>query len=165
MEAVNILHRGLYFPSGRLDMRDETSLIVLHHTGGSAGEDPDAAEIDAAHRWLGWAGIGYHFLIRRDGTVEAGRPMLAVGAHAEGANHESVGVALCGNFCEDVPTSMQLESCAMLLAILSSTFGFEPDAERIVGHRDLSATACPGDALYEQIPELIGKAVWYQMNA
>ena len=53
----------------------------------------------------------------------------------------------------------------MLLAILSSTFGFEPDAERIVGHRDLSATACPGDALYEQIPELIGKAVWYQMNA
>ena len=91
--------------------------------------------------------------------------MLAVGAHAEGANHESVGVVLCGNFCEDVPTCMQLESCAMLLAMLSASFGFAPDAEHIAGHRDLAATACPGDALYEQIPELIGKAVWYQLNA
>ena len=165
MEAVHILHRGLFFPSGRLDMREETSLIVLHHTGGAAGEDPDAAEIDGIHRRLGWAGIGYHFLIRRDGAVEAGRPLLAVGAHAEGVNHESVGVVLCGNFCEDVPTNAQLESCAMLLAVLSASFGFEPDTEHIVGHRDLAATACPGDALYEQIPELIGKAVWYYMNA
>ena len=49
MEAVNILHRGLFFPSGRLDMREETSLIVLHHTGGSAGENPDAAEIVKEH--------------------------------------------------------------------------------------------------------------------
>ncbi len=165
MEAVHILHLGLFFPSGRLDMREETSLIVLHHTGGAAGEDPDAAEIDGIHRRLGWAGIGYHFLVRRDGAVEAGRPALAVGAHAEGANHDSVGVALCGNFCEDVPTNAQLESCAMLLALLSASFGFEPDAEHIAGHRDLAATACPGDALYAEIPELIGKAVWYQMNA
>ena len=165
MEAVHILHRGLFFPSGRLDMREETSLIVLHHTGGAAGEDPDAAEIDGIHRRLGWAGIGYHFLIRRDGAVEAGRPALAIGAHAEGANHDSVGVALCGNFCEDVPTNAQLESCAMLLALLSASFGFEPDAEHIAGHRDLAATACPGDALYAEIPELIGKAEWYRMNA
>ena len=161
MEAICIWNRGLYFPSGQLDIRQETSLIVLHHTGGSAGEDPDAAEIDAAHRWLGWAGIGYHFLIRRDGLIEAGRPILSVGAHAEGANYKSVGIALCGNFCEDIPTAAQTESCAMLLALLSSSFGFEPDAGHIVGHRDLSATACPGDALYEQIPELIGKAMWY----
>lgn len=165
MEAVCVLHRGLYFPSGRLNTREETSLIVLHHTGGAAGEDPDAAEIDGIHRRLGWAGIGYHFLIRRDGAVEAGRPVLAVGAHAEGANHESVGVALCGNFCEDVPTNAQLESSAMLLALLSASFGFEPDAEHIAGHRDLAATACPGDALYAEIPELIGKAEWYRMNA
>ena len=164
MEAVNILYRGIFFPSGRLDTRRETTLAVLHHTGGTAGEDPDAEEIDAAHRWLGWAGIGYHFLIRRDGTVEAGRPAHAVGAHAEGSNYKSVGIALCGNFCEDAPTNAQMESCAMLLALLSASFGFEPDAEHIVGHRDLSATDCPGDALYEQIPELIGKAIWYRMN-
>ena len=165
MEAIYILHRGLFFPTGRLVTREETTLAVLHHTGGAAGEDPDVAEVDAIHRRLGWAGIGYHFLIRRDGTVEAGRPAFAVGAHAEGVNAESVGVALCGNFCEDVPTGAQIESCAMLLALLSLSLGFEANAEHIVGHRDLSATACPGDALYEQIPELIGKAVWYQLNA
>ena len=165
MEAIHILHRGLFFPTGRLDTREETSLIVLHHTGGASGEDPDASEIDAIHRRLGWAGIGYHFLIRRDGAVEAGRPAFAVGAHAEGVNYESVGVALCGNFCEEEPTAAQIESCAMLLALLSVSFGFEADEEHIVGHRDVAATACPGDALYEAIPELIGKANWYRMNA
>ena len=82
MEAISILDRGLFFPSGRLIARPETDLIVLHHTGGSAGEDPDAAEIDAIHRRLGWSGIGYHYLIRKDGSIEQGRPSFGVGAHA-----------------------------------------------------------------------------------
>ena len=161
MEAIQIVNRGLYFPSGRLDTRQETSMIVLHHTGGAAGEDPDAAQIDAAHRRIGWAGIGYHYVIRRDGNIEAGRPSFAVGAHAEGANGTSVGVALCGNFCEDEPSAAQIESAAMLVAILAAAFGLAPDAAHIVGHRDLNATACPGDALYGRMEELIGKAIWY----
>ena len=161
MEAICVWHRGLYFPSGELDARAETNLVVLHHTGGAPGEDPDAEEIDAIHRRLGWTGVGYHFLIRRDGSIEEGRPAFAVGAHAEGANRKSVGVALGGNFCEDDPTAAQLESCAMLLAVLSVAFGFEADAEHIIGHRDLAPTACPGEQLYAKIPELIGKANWY----
>ena len=164
MEAINILHRGLVFPSARLTARKETDLIVLHHTGGAPGEDPDAEEIDAVHRRLGWAGVGYHFLIRKSGAVEAGRPAIAVGAHAEGANGESVGVALGGNFCEEEPTAAQIESCAMLIAVLGAAFGVALDEEHIVGHRDLDATACPGDALYERLEEIIGKANWYCMN-
>ncbi|MBR1552797.1 MAG: N-acetylmuramoyl-L-alanine amidase [Schwartzia sp.] len=161
MEAIQIVNRGLYFPSGRLDTRQETSMIVLHHTGGAPGEDPNAEEIDATHRRIGWAGIGYHYVIRRDGTIEAGRPAGTVGAHAEGANGTSVGIALCGNFCAEEPSAAQIESAAMLMAILAASFGLAPDAAHIVGHRDLSATACPGDALYGRKEELIGKAIWY----
>lgn len=164
MEAISILDRGLFFPSGRLIARPETDLIVLHHTGGSAGEDPDASEIDAIHRRLGWSGIGYHYLIRKDGSIEQGRPSFGVGAHAEGANRESLGVAFCGNFCEEEPTTAQIESAAMLIAVLGEAFGFEPDAAHIVGHRDLAATACPGDAIYERMDEIIGKAIWYHTN-
>ena len=128
---------------------------------GQPGEDPDAAQIDAMHRRLGWSGVGYHYIIRKDGTIEEGRPAFAVGAHAEGVNAQSLGVALCGNFCEEEPTAAQIESTAMLLAMLSATFGVEPDRTHIVGHRDLMATACPGDALYERMDEFIGKAIWY----
>ncbi len=164
MEAVHIFHRGLFFPSGRLTARRETELIVLHHTGGVKGEDPDVAAIDAAHRRLGWAGVGYHYLIRKSGAVEAGRPDFAVGAHAEGGNRASIGIALGGNFCEEAPTAAQTEATAMLLAVLSAAFGVALDGEHVVGHRDLDATACPGDALYERLEEIIGKANWYRMN-
>ena len=165
VEAVSVLERGLLFPAELLVLRDETERIVLHHTGGAAGEDPDAAEIDAMHRGLDWLGIGYHYLIRKDGTVERGRPAPAVGAHTSGANARTVGVALCGNFCEEEPTAAQIESCAMLLAVLGGAFAVPLDTKHILGHRDLAATACPGDALYARIPELVGKAVWYHTNA
>ena len=162
MEPVFVLERGLSFPSEVLVLREETELIVLHHTGGAEGEDPDAARIDEIHRGLGWTGVGYHYLIRRDGTVERGRPAAAVGAHATGANARSVGVALCGNFCGEEPTAAQIESCAMLLAVLGAAFDVPLDTAHILGHRDLDATACPGETLYGMIPELVGKAVWYR---
>ena len=162
MEAINITDYGLFFPPGRLVMRDSTALAVLHHTGGAPGEDPDVAAIDDAHRGLGWAGVGYHYLIRKSGAVEAGRPALTMGAHAEGANTRSIGIALCGNFCEEEPTAAQVESCAMLLAVLGAAFDVPLDTEHILGHRDLDATACPGEAMYGMIPEIVGKAVWYQ---
>ena len=161
MEPVTVLDRGLLFPPEWLSLREETELLVLHHTGGAAGEDPSAAEIDAIHRGLRWAGVGYHYLIRKDGRIEKGRPAAAIGAHVEGANIWSVGVALCGNFCEEEPTAAQIESCAMLLSVLSSSFRVPLDVEHVVGHRDLAATACPGDALYTRIAEIIGKANWY----
>lgn len=142
-------------------MRARTARIVLHHTGGGARENPDAAAVHAAHRRLGWAGIGYHYLVRRDGTIERGRPAPAAGAHAEGWNGVSLGVALCGNFCLADPSDAQLEACAMLLAVLAASSGVPLDAAHVVGHRALAATACPGDALMARLPLLLGKAAWY----
>ena len=66
-----------------------------------------------------------------------------------------------GLVTEEEPTAAQIESCAMLLSVLSSSFRVPLDVEHVVGHRDLAATACPGDALYTRIAEIIGKANWY----
>ena len=87
---------------------------------------------------------------------------MPVGAHAEDSNRVSLGIQLSGNFCLGEPTPPQIESCAMLLALLSKVYGFPPDGEHVLGHRDLNDTDCPGDALYALLPELIGKACWYR---
>lgn len=48
-------------------------------------------------RWgNGWADVGYHYVIRRDGTVERGRAESKQGSHCYGENHDSLGVCLVG---------------------------------------------------------------------
>lgn len=54
------------------------------------------AEIDRWHRARGWAGIGYHYVIDRDGSIGKGRPLSRVGAHTRGHNRDSVGICLIG---------------------------------------------------------------------
>ena len=61
----------------------------------------DAAEIDRWHRERGWLKIGYHFVIKRDGTIEEGRHVDEVGAHAKGHNSTSVSVCMIGGVAED----------------------------------------------------------------
>lgn len=69
-----------------------------------------AAEIDASHKGQGWTCIGYHYVIRKDGTVEQGRPHWTVGAHAYMQNSHTIGIHVCGNFEIGEPTSEQIES-------------------------------------------------------
>ena len=64
-----------------LSERYTTDLIVIHHTGNPYDDDLSAEEIHESHQALGWAGIGYHYVIRKNGTIEAGRPEWAIGSH------------------------------------------------------------------------------------
>ena len=66
------------FVFSNLKRRSSTSMVVLHH---SASRDVPAAEIHAWHLAKGWAGIGYHFVIRKNGSIERGRPLEMIGAH------------------------------------------------------------------------------------
>ena len=71
--------------------------IIIHSTATPVGMDVGVEDIRAWHvRDNGWRDIGYHWVIRRDGTIEEGRPEIAVGAHVAGYNHNSIGVALVG---------------------------------------------------------------------
>ncbi|NCT81934.1 MAG: lysozyme [Comamonadaceae bacterium] len=121
--------------------------LVVHCTATPASRDLSASDIDRMHRLeRGWLAIGYHFVVRRDGTVERGRPETARGAHVENWNHCSIGVCLVGGVDAKLKpeanfTPAQFESLSKLLHELEQRY---PTAV-IQGHRDFPgvAKACP----------------------
>ena len=113
--------------------------LVVHH---SDSGDVSAKTIDEWHRSRGFVGIGYHYVIRADGSIEQGRPSNKVGAHAQGFNQRSLGVVLAGDFTEAVPSPAQFDA---LVSLLRSLKGQYPAAQ-VVRHRDLMSTSCPGTA-------------------
>lgn len=161
MERVPLKDLNLQYDAGRPKTRDVTDMIVLHHTGNPTDDDLSAAEIDTSHKAQGWTCIGYHYVIRKDGTVEIGRPHWTVGAHAYGENNQTIGIHVCGNFEIGEPTDAQIESLAMLLANLCTDYSLPIDRDHIVGHRELMSTACPGENLFAQMDTIVGKANFY----
>lgn len=163
MKAPIIKRYNLEFTN--LVSRPRTDMIVIHHTGAYVDNDLSAERIHAMHLMNGWAGCGYHYIIRKDGTIEAGRPEWAQGAHAEYHNLHSIGVHLCGNFEFVPPTAAQIEAAAYLIGWLCEKYNIAPiDKNHIVGHRDLMITACPGRFLYDCLQTIRGKAIWYQQH-
>lgn len=162
MERVKIIETGLNFSD--LMERNVTDMIVIHHTGNPTDDDLSAADIHKIHRGQGWSGIGYHYVIRKDGTVEYGRPDWAIGAHAEGENYHSIGIHVCGNFEIGKPTAKQIENLALLVANLCEDYKLLIDRDHIVGHRELMPTACPGKNFFAMIDTIVGKAVYYSLQ-
>lgn len=151
--------------------------IVFHHTATGGG---DVEAIDAVHRERTdeagnpWLGIGYHFVIGNgngmpDGLIEPTFRWTEQlhGAHAGDRLHNetSIGICLVGNFEEAPPTDRQLASLEELVSTLREQFDIP--SERLLGHGELKATACPGRyfpleeviALTEQKHSLDGDAV------
>ena len=115
----------------------------------------------------GWSDIGYNFVVDRHGQVFEGRAggvdRPVVGAQASGYNSVSTGVANLGEFSREGQTPAGMGALARLLAWKLGLHGVPAEGrvtaagrtfERISGHRDANATACPGDALYAQLPDL-----------
>jgi peptidoglycan recognition protein len=138
---------------GNHDPLGPVQRITLHHTDEHAGmrgrSDLEVVHaIQAYHRdTLGWADIGYHYLVGRDGRVYEGRALTAQGAHSGGANNRNnLGVSVIGNFSSGLPPAAQLEALASFLADRRTAYGLSGAA--LLGHRDFGATECPGNALY-----------------
>lgn len=164
MKRIEIVETNLEFVK-KLSERNTTDMIVIHHTGCN---DIDASA-EQIHQWHlsapnFWAGIGYHFVIRKNGTVERGRPEWAVGSHAYGENSHTLGIHLSGDFMTAYPTQKQIESCALLLANLCEDYGIPTDRDHIVGHGELMGTDCPGTTLQALLDDgtLTGKANFYR---
>lgn len=157
---IDVVETNLDFTS--LSERSYTDMIVIHHTG-SPDMDASAEQIHQWHLGNGWAGIGYHYVIRKDGTIERGRPEWAIGSHAYGENSHTIGIHLSGDFSAVEPTEEQIEKCAMLVADICDRYGIPFDRAHIVGHGELMATDCPGTNLQALLNDgtIVGKAVWY----
>ena len=122
--------------------------VVIHYSATYPDQQVNAAVIDKWHRDRGFARIGYHWIVLRDGTIEAGRPEGTVGAHVRGHNTGSIGICWVGGLDRATgpnkgvwnPTPVQE---AALVELVREVLQRHPGAE-VVGHRDLVATECPG---------------------
>ena len=125
--------------------RSKTNMVVVHCSATRADMDIGVAEIDKWHKDRGFYMIGYHDVIRRDGSVEQGRDIDEVGAHVKGHNSESVGVCMVGGYDkknrpENNFTEAQFKSLRRLLRFYKVKY---PKAI-IVGHCELDdGKPCP----------------------
>lgn len=129
--------------------RRSTKYIVVHVTATPPHRDIGVKEVDAMHRKRGFNGCGYHYVIRRNGKVEAGRAENAVGAHVRGFNSVSLGVSLVGGVDrsgkpQDNRTPEQNAALLELLQKLTKKYR----RAKICGHRDLSPDR-DGDGVIE----------------
>ena len=122
------------------------TLIIIHCSAVRPDQTSSAAQIDTWHRKQGWKlGIGYHYVIRRDGQIEPGRPEWMVGAHCVNHNAHSIGICYEGGLDirgqpADTRTVEQKLAMLHLLEVLHRRY---PKA-LIVGHHDLNPLkACP----------------------
>lgn len=119
--------------------RASTSWIVIHCSATRPSQDIDAAEITRWHRQRGFVAIGYHYVIKRDGTVEQGRPEDTVGAHVSGHNSNSIGICLVGGVSEnDVnkpESNFTKEQMAALKTLITDIRTRYPNT-KVQGHRD-----------------------------
>lgn len=124
--------------------RKETKHVIVHCAATKPSMDVGVREIRQWHKERGFLDIGYHFVIRRNGTIEDGRDVNQVGAHTVGQNETSVGVCLVGGVDDKLQpqanfTPQQMATLRKLLGELKVMF---PQAV-VKGHRDFAAKACP----------------------
>lgn len=127
--------------------RTKTDLIVVHSSATPPTMDIGVHEITRWHLDRGFNTIGYHVVIRRDGSLEYGRPLDVRGAHAKGFNSRSIGVCVVGGVDSNMEaelnfTEEQFSSLDRVLTALQGLF----IGTTVVGHKDLPSTRtkCPG---------------------
>lgn len=124
--------------------RSRTDAIFVHCSATKPEMDIGVETIRMWHKQQGWLDVGYHFIIKRDGTVEEGRPVNVVGSHVKDWNSKSVGVCLVGGInakgqFEANFTPAQMNSLRNKLDDLKAMY---PQAE-IKAHHDVAPKACP----------------------
>jgi N-acetylmuramoyl-L-alanine amidase len=118
--------------------------IIIHCSATPENKSFTAKDIDTWHKQRGYNGIGYHYVIRLDGSIENGRGLEQIGAHAYGHNAFSIGICYIGGCDEkmnpkDTRTPEQVVSIIKLLQVLMQKY---PKA-KIIGHNEISDKACP----------------------
>ena len=117
----------------------EVRLLVVHCSATRCDVDFPVEALRRCHLERGFAEIGYHFYITRDGEVHRCRPVHHIGAHAAGWNDHSIGICYEGGLDEQgrpADTRTYAQKCAFLDLLRQLKTDY-PHA-RILGHRQLS---------------------------
>lgn len=133
---MNIIDVGLKF-NGSFTYGNVPNKIVLHNA------DASNCSVQDVHSWHlanGWIGIGYHYFVKKDGSIYRGRPDSVIGAHCQGNNSGSLGICFEGAYMTEVMPQAQYNAGIELIKYLNNKYG----NLAIYGHRDLLATECPG---------------------
>jgi hypothetical protein len=143
--------------------------ILIHHTASANVTDYSQAagyqiarDIQQWHFANGWVDTGQHLTLSRGGYVMEGRhgslsrlqngSGTVVGAHAPGQNSQAIGIENQGTYTSATPPAQLWSRLVELCAYICDQYGIAPT--QIYGHRDYTATACPGDVLYSMLPQL-----------
>lgn len=147
---MNIINTNLNFK--QMDTRSSTKRIILHH---AAAKKCSAEDIHRWHLNNGWSGAGYHFLVRKDGTIYRLRPEDKVGAHAYGANYDSLGICFEGDYKEEIMQEEEIKAGRELVNFLKNKYGINT----VQVHKNVNATNCPGDNFpFDQIANETGES-------
>jgi len=130
------------------NQRKETSYVIIHSSHTAPKENLDVKDLDTEHRKKGLFSCAFHYVIKRDGTVQEGRDILLSGVHVEGnpdiTNKNSIGVCLIGgksveNKADCNYTFKQYTSLVNLVKELKQQY-----AVSVLGHRDVAnSVLCP----------------------
>lgn len=153
---------------GNMDSRG-CAFVALHHSASR----PDTT-VDAVARYHvgtnGWAGIGYHFVVR-NATVYYVGDVDTERAHVAGRNNEALGICVMGDFTKTAPAKESMDAVRLLVKALDEYYGRKKE---LVVHRDMlpaGHTTCPGDYMAPLVHKLrddvgfnqedLSAATWY----
>jgi len=124
---------------------DQIKYLVIHHSVTAHEASPD--DIAKLHKNRGWGGIGYHFVVTKDGKAWYVGDVSTARANVADMNEKVIGICLVGDFTKHLPSDEQIVSAHKLCKF----FIEQPQwpllndwKENVVGHKELSKTACPG---------------------
>lgn len=120
-------------------MMNRPTRITIHCSATKPQFDVGVHEIREWHMDRGFSDVGYHYVIRRDGTVEKGRPAHRRGAHVQGHNTKNLGICLVGGVnqkgnAQANYTTDQWHALRLLVIELVGRYGIP--LSNIQGHRD-----------------------------
>ena len=133
---MNINQSNIKFNSN-MSYGNRPDTIVLHHAEAS---NCSVYDVDSWHKGNGWAGIGYHYFVRKDGSVWTGRPENAIGAHCPSMNSHSIGVCAEGEYMREQMPEIQKQALIELGQYIKNKYGLS----RVGGHKEYYSTDCPG---------------------
>ena len=122
---------------GSMTYGNKPNALVYHHAEAACCTVED---INQWHKENGWAGIGYHYFVRKDGSIYKGRPDNVIGSHCLHHNTNTLGICAEGNYEIETMPQAQRDALINLGIYLKSIYPITA----VYGHRDLMATACPG---------------------